>query len=75
MALDRMERVPGGREEGEGKGEGSRRSAIGRVKQEFGVPVLSIVSLDDLRGMLRARGSGEDLRRVEEYQRVYGCGD
>ena len=65
VALDRMERIPGG----DGRG-----SAIGEVRREFGVPVLSIVTLEDLIGELRGVG-GEELKRMEEYKRVYGASD
>lgn len=69
VALDRMEKMPAppGEEESD-----ARVSAIGQVRKEFGVPVLSIVSLDDLVGLLRERGSEDDIGRLEEYRRVYG---
>lgn len=61
VALDRMERMPD-------NGEGDRGSAIGEVRRNYGVPVLSIVTLDDLVGLLRRKGDEEDLRRLEEYR-------
>ncbi|KAL9125384.1 MAG: hypothetical protein Q9217_005407 [Psora testacea] len=69
VALDRMEKMStldGGDESG------PRTSAIEQVRREFGVPVLSIVTLDDLIGLLREMGSDEDMERVEEYKRIYG---
>ena len=65
VALDRMERM---RDDGGG-------SAIGEVKRQYGVPVLSIVDLNDLIGTLGGTVKKEDVRRVEEYKRRYGASD
>lgn len=65
IALDRMERM---NDEGSG-------SAIGEVRKEYGVPVLSIIDLDDLIGVLGELGSEEEMLRVEEYKRRYGASD
>lgn len=72
VALDRMERMPAVKGEIESA---TRMSAIGQVREEFGVPVLSIVTLDDLIGLLRETGSGDDIKRLEEYRRTYGTND
>lgn len=69
VALDRLEKIPALNGEDESA---PRTSAIGQVRKEFGVPVLSIVTLDDLIGRLREIGSEEDMNRVEEYKRIYG---
>ena len=61
VALDRMERMPS-------NGDGERGSAIGEVRRSYGVPVLSIVTLDDLVGLLRRKGDEEDLREVGGVQ-------
>ena len=67
VAVDRMERM---------KDEPTQTgSAIGEVKREFGVPVLSIIDLNDLIGLLKDLGNEEDLKRVEEYKRRYGARD
>ena len=67
VALDRMERMPGN---------GMTGSAIGAVRREHGVPVLSIVTLEDLIGVLREGGlGGLDLARMVEYKRIYGASD
>lgn len=65
VALDRMEKMPG---------DGVTTSAIGQVKREFGVPVLSIITLNDLIKELRGVG-GTDLARMEDYKRTYGATD
>ena len=65
IALNRMERM---RDDGGG-------SAIGEVKRQYGVPVLSIVDLNDLIGTLGETVKEEDVRRMEEYKRMYGASD
>ncbi len=65
IALNRMERM---NDEGSG-------SATGQVQKEYGVPVLSIVDLDDLIETLGVRGIEQDMLRVEEYKRRYGAND
>ncbi|KAF2805848.1 orotate phosphoribosyltransferase-like protein [Mytilinidion resinicola] len=64
VAFDRMERV--------GDGEGS---AIGEVRRQYGVSVLSILSLDDVVEFLRGLGGEEDLRRLQEYRERYQARD
>lgn len=68
VALDRMEKMPGGADDDDGT---PRLSAIGEVKRVYGVPVLSIITLDDLIGLLRGMGSEEDMKRLEEYKARY----
>lgn len=65
IALDRMERM---NDEGCG-------SAIGEVQREYGVPVLSIINLNDLIGVLGEAGDEEQMLRVEGYKRKYGASD
>jgi len=65
IALDRMERM---NDDGCG-------SAIGEVQREYGVPVLSIINLNDLIGMLGQSGDEQEMLRVEEYKRKYGASD
>lgn len=71
VALDRMEKMPSATDD---DGE-ARPSAIGQVKKAYGVPVLSIVTLDDLIGALREKGSKEDIGRLEDYKMRYGATD
>lgn len=65
VALDRMERMGG-----EGSG-----SAIGEVRKVYGVPVLSIITLNDLIGVLGESGDEEQMLEVEAYKRKYGASD
>lgn len=67
VAVDRMERV---------RDDPMRTtSAIGEIKREFGVPVLSIIDLNDLVGLLGNLGNEEDRKRVEGYKKRYGTSD
>jgi orotate phosphoribosyltransferase len=61
IALDRMERGTGA------------LSAVQEVRNQFGIPVVNIASLDDLLAYLRAQGGmAQQLRSVERYRTVYG---
>lgn len=60
IALDRQER---------GQGE---RSAIQEVEQDYGIPVISIVKLDQLAEYLQERGEGENLAKIQAYRAEYG---
>ena len=61
IALDRMERGS------------AALSAVQEVRNQFGIPVVSIASLDDLLTYLCARGGmAQQLRSVERYREEYG---
>ena len=61
IALDRMERGTGA------------LSAVQEVRNQFGIPVISIATLDDLVTFLRARGDmAQQLQLVERYRKEYG---
>jgi orotate phosphoribosyltransferase len=61
IALDRMER-------GQGK-----LSAVQEVRRDYDIPVISIATLDDLLGYLRAEGGMEhNLAAVQSYRDRYG---
>ena len=74
VALDRMERLPG-KDGGEGDGEEGGESAIGQIRREFGIPVLAILTLDDVIGGLKGVVGDEDVRRMEEYRAKYKASD
>jgi orotate phosphoribosyltransferase len=62
IALDRMER---------GQGE---LSATQEVQRNFGIPVISIATLDDMVGYLRAEdGMVQNLAAVQSYRNRYGA--
>ncbi|KAL8831756.1 MAG: hypothetical protein Q9191_000684 [Dirinaria sp. TL-2023a] len=76
VALDRMEKMPGPREKEDGVDDGEpRMSAMGQIRDEFGVPTASIVTLDDLIAVLRSKGDGGDLERLEDYRGRYHASD
>lgn len=60
IGLDRRER---------GRGE---LSAIQEVEQDYGVPVLSIISLDNILQFLEQSGQPERLQQVQRYREQYG---
>lgn len=61
IALDRQERGQ------------DRRSAVDEVRESYGMPVLSIVTLSDLIEYLAAdTGARSSLKAVQEYQARYG---
>lgn len=61
ISLDRMERGTG------------TQSASQEVYSQFGIPVISIASLDDLTGFLRVRADlARQLQEVERYRKQYG---
>lgn len=65
VALDRMEKLT----------EGGTTSAIGEIKKEYGIPVLSILTLDDIVGFLAGSGREEDVKKMEEYRALYKATD
>lgn len=61
IALDRMERGTGA------------MSAAQEVRSQYGIPVISIATLEDLTVLLRARGDmAQQLQAVERYRNEYG---
>ena len=60
IGLNRQER---------GRGE---LSAIQEVERDYGIPVLSIISLEHVMQYLEAQGAADDLARVRAYREQYG---
>lgn len=50
-------------------------SAMGQVRQEFGVQTTGIISLNDLIAASRGKGNEVDLERLENYRREYLASD
>lgn len=48
-----------------------RPSAIGEVRKQYGIPMLAILTLDDVVEYLTGLGTEDDLRRLEEYRNKY----
>lgn len=64
IALDRQER-----------GQESARSAVQEVKEQFGIPVISIVDLSDLMQHLARGGRSGDLDAMQAYRTRYGIAE
>ena len=63
VALDRQEVAAG-----------SRRSAVGELAEQLGIPVLSIVSLQDLLAHMRSQqGFAQYLPAMRAYRERYGA--
>jgi len=71
VALDRMESLP----VVDGSDSTSMPSAIGELRKEYGIPVLPILTLNDIIGGLKGKISEEDIKRMEEYRAKYKAGD
>ncbi|EFX05296.1 orotate phosphoribosyltransferase [Grosmannia clavigera kw1407] len=62
VALDRMETLPD---------TPTKESALGALKREFGLPILSILTLDDIVAGMRSFATPDDLKRTEAYRAQY----
>ncbi len=63
LALDREER-----------GSVSPLSAVQEVREQFGIPVVAVLSLSDLMHHIRKEGRAADLASLESYRHLYGSG-
>ncbi|KAL8790183.1 MAG: hypothetical protein Q9213_000714 [Squamulea squamosa] len=70
VAVDRMERMPSSTDN-MGRLVVPRLSAMGHIRKEYGIPAVSIVTLDDLIELLRQKGNETDLERLKEYRNLY----
>jgi orotate phosphoribosyltransferase len=61
LALDRQERAPG-----------SERSAVQEVRQAYDMPVVAVVTLNDLLEHMSTRGGPLDLAGLKAYRDQYG---
>jgi orotate phosphoribosyltransferase len=64
LALDRQER-----------GTVSPLSAVQEVREQFGLPVIAVISLSDLMQHMRSLGRDADLTAMEAYRDRYGLAD
>lgn len=72
VALDRMEKLPAPNGDDLST---PMPSAIGEIRREYGIPVLSILTLNDIIGGLKGKIADEDIRRMEEYRVKYAASD
>ncbi|GKZ19399.1 orotate phosphoribosyltransferase [Aspergillus brasiliensis] len=75
VALDRLEKMPGPKDENGVEDDAPRMSAMGQIRKEYGVPTTSIVTLDDLIKLMQAKGNEADMKRLEEYRAKYQASD
>ena len=77
IALDRMERMPSKEEVGHtdnvdgATDDAPRKSTVDELRQTLGVPVLPVLTLDDLIGFSKEERNPKDLKRLEEYRAKY----
>ena len=64
LALDRQERAPE-----------SRFSAVQEVRNQYGIPVITVIDLDDLMQHTALKGRKDDLERMQGYRERYGPAD
>ncbi|CCE28759.1 orotate phosphoribosyltransferase [Claviceps purpurea] len=71
VALDRMEKLPAA------DGDDSRPgpSAIGELRKQYGIPIFSILTLDDIIEGMKSFASEDDIKRTEEYRQKYKASD
>ncbi|KAI6244464.1 Orotate phosphoribosyltransferase [Erysiphe necator] len=67
VALDRMEKLP----EPSGNETLSMPSALGQLRKEFGIPIWSILSLDDIIEGLKSLDMYRELQEMYEYRNKY----
>ncbi|XDG09129.1 hypothetical protein ABKA04_008744 [Annulohypoxylon sp. FPYF3050] len=66
VALDRQETLP----DGDGK-----TSAIGQLRKEYQIPIISIVKLDDIINGMQDVISEDDIKNIEAYRAKFGASD
>ncbi|KAF2098705.1 orotate phosphoribosyltransferase [Rhizodiscina lignyota] len=71
VAFDRLEKTPSANDD-DGQ---PRPSAIGEVRRQYGIPVMAILTLDDVVEYLRGIGTEDDIKRLEEYRTKYKASD
>ncbi|EMC93462.1 hypothetical protein BAUCODRAFT_240808 [Baudoinia panamericana UAMH 10762] len=76
VAVDRQEKMPS-QSEKDGKGDdGSPRgSTIGEVRRETGVPVMAVLTLDDLIVGMRQLRREDEVKQMEAYREQYKPSD
>jgi len=74
VALDRMEKMPAEHEQDDEDGK-PRPSTIGEVRRRYNVPVVAVLTLDDIIEGQQAVGGEENIRKVKEYREKYRPSD
>jgi len=74
VALDRQEKTPSeGEKQGKPDDGSDRPSTIGQVREETGVPVLAVLTLDDVIEGVKGQATEEQLKAMEDYKKKYGA--
>lgn len=71
VALDRMEKLPSP----DGDDSKPMPSAIGELRNEYGIPIFAILNLDDVIAGVKGLVSDADIKRTEEYRAKYKAAD
>lgn len=71
VALDRMEKLPSP----DGDDSKPMPSAIGELRKEYGLPIFSILTLDNIIEGMKSFASEEDIKKTEEYRSKYKASD
>lgn len=71
VALDRMEKLPSP----DGDDTKPMPSAIGELRKEYGLPIFSILTLDDIIDGMKSFASETDIKNIEEYRAKYKASD
>jgi orotate phosphoribosyltransferase len=71
VALDRMETL----HSPDGDDRKASSSAIGALRKEYGIPILTILTLDDIINGMKSFASADDVKRTEEYRTKYKARD
>ena len=48
-----------------------RKSTLGEVRKRYGVPVVAVLTLDDIVEGYKKIGTEEDIKNLEEYRAKY----
>ncbi|RKU45877.1 orotate phosphoribosyltransferase [Coniochaeta pulveracea] len=71
VALDRMEKLPSP----DGDDSKPMPSALGEIRKEYNIPIVAILTLDDIIAGMKNFASEEDIKRTEEYRKNYKASD
>ncbi|KAH8912204.1 orotate phosphoribosyltransferase [Coniochaeta sp. PMI_546] len=71
VALDRMEKLPSP----DGDDSKPMPSALGEIRKEYGIPIIAILTLDNIIAGMKGFATGDDVRRTEAYRAQYKASD
>ena len=71
IALDRLEKLPSP----DGDDAKPMPSAIGALRKEYGIPIIAVITLEDILQGVRGKISEEDIKNTEAYREKYEASD